>query len=228
MESLRSTRAAEPEAEPARLKISEVFFSLQGEATAVGAPTQFIRLTGCPLRCGYCDTAYAFHGGVWRDIDSLVDEAKRSPVPRVCVTGGEPLAQHRCLTLLTALCDAGLEVSLETSGALTIEPVDRRVRIVLDIKTPGSNEVDRNLWANLNQLGAKDAVKFVICDRADFDWAVGIVREKLRDVPALIFCSPSYGQVDPTDLAAWILESGLDLRLQVQLHKALWGETPGR
>lgn len=228
MQALRSAEAGRPVAAPARLKISEVFYSLQGEATTSGAPTLFIRLTGCPLRCGYCDTAYAFHGGVWRDIDALVDEARNCPVPRVCVTGGEPLVQQRCLSLLTALCDAELEVSLETSGAVPVEPVDPRVRIVLDIKTPGSGEVDRNLWDNLGCLKPKDAVKFVLCDRADFDWSVGVVRERLRNLPAPIFFSPSYGQVDPGELAEWILESGLDVRLQVQLHKTLWGETPGR
>lgn len=228
MNALRSADAGELAAAPARLKISEVFYSLQGEALSSGAPTLFIRLTGCPLRCGYCDTAYAFHGGVWRDVDALVGEAERSPAARVCVTGGEPLAQRRCLALLAALCDAGLEVSLETGGAISVEPVDPRVRIVLDVKTPGSGEAERNLWDNLGHLKHDDAVKFVVCDRADFEWSTKVVRDRLADTPAQIFFSPSYGRVAPEDLAAWVLESGLDVRLQLQLHKLLWGETPGR
>jgi 7-carboxy-7-deazaguanine synthase len=211
-----------------RLKITEVFLSLQGEARDAGWPTVFVRLTGCPLRCQYCDTAYAFHGGEWRDIDAILAEVASYGVRHVCVTGGEPLAQKRCIVLLQRLCDAGYDVSLETSGAIDIADVDPRVSRVLDIKTPGSMEVTRNRWENLLLLTAHDQVKFVICDRADFDWARGIVvSHRLADTCDVLF-SPSYTQVAPRDLADWIVAERLPVRYQVQLHKLLWNDEPGR
>lgn len=210
-----------------RLKITEIFFSIQGEAQSSGSPTVFVRLTGCPLRCDYCDTAYAFSGGEWRRIDEILDEVGRFETRTVCVTGGEPLAQPACLKLLSTLCDAGYEVSLETSGALDIEPVDARVGRVVDIKTPGSGEQAKNRWSNLAALNAGDAVKFVICDRADYDWARGILRDN-PGLPCPIYFSPSYGRQDAGELADWILEDRLPVRLQVQLHKVLWGDVPGR
>jgi len=211
-----------------RLKLTEIFLSLQGEARDAGWPTVFVRLTGCPLRCQYCDTAYAFHGGQWHDIDAIMAQVAAFGVRHVCVTGGEPLAQKRCLTLLQKLCDAGLEVSLETSGALDIGEVDPRVSRVLDIKTPGSGEVERNLWRNLPLLTAHDQVKFVICGRADFEWARGIVSEhRLADTCDVLF-SPSFGQVAPRELADWIVTERLPVRFQLQLHKLLWNDEPGR
>lgn len=219
--------AADARAQADRLKITEVFVSLQGEALTVGVPTVFIRLTGCPLRCGYCDTAYAFSGGDWHSIDGLLGDVASYGVRHVCVTGGEPLAQSRCLTLLERLCDAGYSVSLETSGALDIAPVDSRVSRIVDVKTPGSGEVDRNRWGNFELLTARDAVKFVIVDRNDYEWA----RQRLKsmaDVPCEIFFSPSYGELAPDELARWILEDRLPVRMQLQLHKVLWGDERGR
>ena len=211
-----------------RLRITEIFCSLQGEARAAGWPTVFVRLTGCPLRCGYCDTAYAFHGGEWRDIDMIVDEVKRHGVRHVCVTGGEPLAQKRCITLLTKLCDAGFDVSLETSGAIDIADVDTRVSRIVDIKTPGSLEVARNRWESLPLLTRHDQVKFVICSREDYDWSKQIVAERgLANVCDVLF-SPSYTQVSPRELADWIVEDRLPVKFQMQLHKQLWGEEQGR
>jgi len=211
-----------------RLKITEVFLSLQGEARDAGWPTVFVRLTGCPLRCQYCDTAYAFHGGEWRGIDELVAEVVAHGVRHVCVTGGEPLAQKRCLALLSRLCDAGLVVSLETSGAIDIGGVDPRVSRVLDIKTPGSGEVERNLWENLPLLTARDQVKFVLCSRADYEWARGIVAEhRLHETCDVLF-SPSKAEVDPSALADWIVADRLPVRFQLQLHKLLWNDEPGR
>ena len=211
-----------------RLRITEIFRSLQGEARDAGWPTVFVRLTGCPLRCGYCDTAYAFHGGQWRDIDGIVDEVVAHGTRHVCVTGGEPLAQKRCLLLLRQLCDAGLDVSLETSGALDIAAVDARVSRVLDIKTPGSGEAARNLWSNLALLTPRDQVKFVICSRADYDWAVGVLREHRIDAVCDVLFSPSFGQVAARELAQWIIDDRLPVRFQMQLHKQLWGEEQGR
>jgi 7-carboxy-7-deazaguanine synthase len=211
-----------------RIKITEIFLSLQGEARDAGWPTVFVRLTGCPLRCQYCDTAYAFHGGEWRDIDAILAEVAGYGVRHVCVTGGEPLAQKRCITLLQRLCDAGYDVSLETSGAIDIADVDPRVSRVLDIKTPGSMEVVRNRWENLPLLTARDQVKFVICDRADFDWARDIVAEhRLADTCDVLF-SPSYTQVAARELADWIVAERLPVRYQMQLHKLLWNDEPGR
>jgi len=212
---------------PDRLKLTEIFLSLQGEALASGAPTAFIRLTGCPLRCGYCDTQYAFTGGEWRTFDEILVDVSNFGVQHVCVTGGEPLAQSRCLTLLSALCDVGYDVSLETSGALDIGEVDARVSRVVDIKTPGSGEVERNRWENIELLTGRDAIKFVVTDRSDYEWA----REqlaRLSRVPCPIFFSPSYEDLPGADLAAWVLADGLPVRLQLQLHKVLWGDEPGR
>lgn len=211
-----------------RLKITEIFLSLQGEARDAGWPTVFVRLTGCPLRCGYCDTAYAFFGGEWRDIDAIVDEVATHGVRHVCVTGGEPLAQKRCLDLLRRLCDAGHVVSLETSGALDVADVDPRVSRVLDIKTPGSGEVARNRWENLPLLTAHDQIKFVICDRADYDWARGVVAEHRLDARCDVLFSPSKDQVAAHDLADWIVADRLPVKFQLQLHKLLWGDAPGR
>ena len=211
-----------------RLKITETFVSIQGEADAVGWPTCFIRLTGCPLRCTYCDTEYAFHGGEWHEIDALVETARAAGVRHVCVTGGEPLAQRACLELLTALCDAGFAVSLETSGALDVSAVDPRVSRVVDVKTPTSGEAQRNRLENLPLLGPQDEVKFVVCSRADYDWARDFLREHARDLRAQVLLSPAWGLVEPRDLAEWIIEDRLPARLQLQLHKLLWGEARGR
>ena len=211
-----------------RLKVTETFYSLQGEADASGWPTFFIRLTGCPLRCRYCDTEYAFHGGQWRGIDALVEEARVSGAHRVCVTGGEPLAQKNCLKLLARLCDAGLDVSLETSGALDVGEADPRVARVVDLKTPGSGELARNRYENLDLLTSRDQVKFVICDRADYEWARDeVVTRGLAERCQVLF-SPSEGQLEPARLAEWILEDRLQVRFQLQLHKVLWGAVPGR
>ncbi len=209
-----------------RLKISEIFFSIQGEAQFSGLPTVFVRLTGCPLRCQYCDTEYAFTGGRWQTIDEILAEVARNRTSYVCVTGGEPLAQPRCQQLLTSLCDAGYDVSLETSGALDIGDVDERVSRVVDVKTPGSGEFSRNRWDNLALLTERDSLKLVICDRADYDWASAALKDKLQ-APCPIFFSPSYGELAAEVLADWILADQLPVRLQVQLHKILWGDAPG-
>jgi 7-carboxy-7-deazaguanine synthase len=211
----------------ARLRITETFLSLQGEADAVGWPTFFIRLTGCPLRCHYCDTAYAFHGGEWRTVAGLVDEARDSRVRHVCVTGGEPLAQRACLTLLAVLSEAGFCVSLETSGAIDTSEVDARVARVIDVKTPGSGESRRNLDFAAHGLRARDQLKFVICDRTDYEWSRDRVREERLDARCTVLFSPSYQQLPATQLANWILADRLPVRFQVQLHKLLWGDAPG-
>ncbi|MBS0432726.1 MAG: 7-carboxy-7-deazaguanine synthase QueE [Proteobacteria bacterium] len=210
------------------MRVSEIFHSIQGEADAVGWPTVFVRLTGCPLRCAWCDTAYAFEGGEWRDIGAIIEKVRGFDARRVCVTGGEPLAQKRCHDLLSALCDAGFEVSLETSGALDISRVDARVRRVVDVKPPGSGESARNRWENLAHLASNDQLKFVLADRADYEWAVAAMRE--HDMPSrcMVLFSPVYGELEPRALAEWILQDRLPVRLQVQLHKYLWGEAPGR
>jgi len=213
--------------EAPRLRINEIFYSLQGESRSAGLPTVFIRLTGCPLRCGYCDTAYAFHEGQWMDLDRILSQVATYAPRYVTVTGGEPLAQRPCLDLLKRLCEAGYEVSLETSGAVAIAAVDPRVRIVMDIKTPGSGESGRNLLDNLAQLKRTDEVKFVIRDRADYEWSRTLVRrEQLADRCELLF-SPVWGELSPRDLGDWILADRLPVRLQVQLHKLLWGEARG-
>ncbi len=210
-----------------RLRITEIFFSIQGEARFTGWPTVFVRLTGCPLRCRYCDTAYAFSGGDWWTIEDVLAEVGRHGARHVCVTGGEPLAQERCRDLLTALCEEGFEVSLETSGALDIGAVDERVCRVVDIKTPGSSEVDRNLWANLEHMRESDALKFVICDRRDYEWVRGVLDERFLP-PCPVLFSPSHDELEAGTLADWILQDKLPVRLQVQLHKVLWGDVPGR
>ena len=211
-----------------RLKITEIFFSIQGEAVFSGWPTVFIRLTGCPLRCQYCDTAYAFTGGEWWSFDAIEAEVRRHATRYVCVTGGEPLAQPRCAALLTTLCDAGFNVSLETSGAIDISEVDTRVSRVVDVKTPGSGEAEKNLWRNLELLTPHDALKFVICDRADYEWAKAQLSERIQAPPCPVFFSPSHEQLAAGMLADWLLEDHLAVRLQVQLHKVLWGNVPGR
>ena len=215
-------------ASPERLRLTEIFLSLQGEARSIGWPTVFVRLTGCPLRCQYCDTAYAFHGGDWWTFDAILEEVARHGARHVCVTGGEPLAQKRCVALLARLCDAGYEVSLETSGAIDIGEVDPRVSRVLDIKTPASGEIARNLWSNLPLLTPHDQVKFVICDRADYEWSKGVLAEHRLAATCDVLFSPSFGQVSPRELADWIVEDRLPVRFQVQLHKLLWDDAPGR
>jgi 7-carboxy-7-deazaguanine synthase len=211
-----------------RLKITEIFLSLQGEADAAGWPTVFVRLTGCPLRCQYCDTAYAFHGGTWWEIEDILAEVARHGVRHVCVTGGEPLAQKRCIGLLKRLCDAGLDVSLETSGALDISAVDPRVSRVLDIKTPGSAEEHRNRWENLPLLTARDQVKFVLCSRADYEWARELVLREGLHQRCMVLFSPSKSEISPRQLADWIVADRLPVRFQMQLHKLLWNDEPGR
>jgi 7-carboxy-7-deazaguanine synthase len=210
-----------------RLKITEIFYSLQGEARNVGLPTVFIRLTGCPLRCAYCDTEYAFSGGEWMEIDDIIAQARRYNTSFVTVTGGEPLAQKSCIDLLSRLCDAGFHVSLETSGAILVDKVDVRVEKVLDIKTPASTEDAKNRFENIALLQGGDQVKFVICDESDYLWSRQIIEQyQLVDRCEILF-SPSYGQLDATVLADWILRDQLQVRFQVQLHKYLWGDRPG-
>lgn len=221
--------AAAATAAPAdRLKITEVFLSLQGEARDAGWPTVFVRLTGCPLRCQYCDTTYSFFGGEWRTIDDLLAEVAGHGVRHVCVTGGEPLSQKRCLDLLRRLCDAGHVVSLETSGAIDISEVDQRVSRVLDIKTPGSAEVARNRWENLPLLTAHDQVKFVICNREDYEWSRGVVAEHRLHERCDVLFSPSKSELSPRTLADWIVQDRLPVKFQMQLHKILWNDEPGR
>jgi 7-carboxy-7-deazaguanine synthase len=211
-----------------RLRITEIFFSLQGETRTVGLPTVFVRLTGCPLRCQYCDTAYAFHGGDWKDLDAILNEVHAYQARYVTVTGGEPLAQPGCLLLLTALCDAGYTVSLETSGALDVAQVDSRVVKVVDLKTPGSVESDKNRWENLEHLLPHDQIKFVICSEADYNWAKQIMHQHHLGERCEVLFSPSHQQLSPTLLADWILRDRLPVRLQIQLHKYLWGDVPGK
>jgi 7-carboxy-7-deazaguanine synthase len=211
-----------------RLRINEIFYSLQGEADAVGFPTVFVRLTGCPLRCQYCDTEYAFHAGDWHDIDAIIDQVRGFGAKHVCVTGGEPLAQPNCLQLLTRLCDEGFHVSLETSGAMNIAQVDARVSRVVDVKTPGSNEAARNRIENFDLLTPRDQLKFVICSREDFDWSKAYLQEHGLPDRCQILFSPSYQQIPATSLAEWILADRLPVRFQLQLHKILWGDVPGK
>ena len=211
-----------------RLRITEIFHSLQGEADTAGLPTAFVRLTGCPLRCQYCDTTYAFHGGDWWESDAILERVREFGTPFVCVTGGEPLAQKGCAALLTQLCDAGLRVSLETSGAMALESVDPRVVKVVDVKTPGSGEEPRNRYGELARLNRHDLVKFVICSRADYEWS----RERLGALGlppgCTVLFSPSHEQLPARELADWILADRLPVRFQIQLHKYLWGNVPGR
>ncbi|EKD74200.1 MAG: hypothetical protein ACD_45C00035G0004 [uncultured bacterium] len=211
-----------------RLRITEIFFSLQGETRTVGLPTVFIRLTGCPLRCTYCDTAYAFHGGTWYEIDSILQQVAHYRTRYVTVTGGEPLAQKACLELLTGLCDANYEVSLETSGALDVSAVDPRVIKVIDLKTPGSGEVEKNNLSNMTCLLPHDQIKFVICHRTDYDWAKDMVQQYSLTEQCQVLFSPSYIEQSAVELADWILADQLPVRLQIQLHKFLWGDVQGR
>ncbi len=209
------------------LRISEIFFSLQGETSRVGLPTVFVRLTGCPLRCTYCDTTYAFSGGQTMTLDAILAEVARHAPRYVTVTGGEPLAQKNCLLLLRALCDSGYEVSLETGGALDVSEVDPRVVKVLDIKTPASGEAERNLWSNLEHLDPHDEIKFVLCDEADYQWAKQVLLERKLAQRCAVLFSPAQGQLESKDVAEWILRDRLPVRLQVQLHKLLWGNEAG-
>jgi 7-carboxy-7-deazaguanine synthase len=210
------------------LRITEIFLSLQGESTSVGLPSVFVRLTGCPLRCGYCDTAYAFKGGERMALEEVIERVGDYGVRPVCVTGGEPLAQAACGELLSALCDLGYRVLLETSGALDVAPVDQRVVKVMDLKTPGSGEVARNRYENLDFLGPEDQVKFVLCGEDDYRWSLQqLERWRLTERCQVLF-SPSFGQLDPARLADWIVRDRLPVRFQLQLHKVLWGDAPGR
>ena len=220
--------APAPHSAAQRLRVTEIFVSLQGESRSVGWPTAFIRLTGCPLRCGYCDTAYAFQGGEWMSLDEILARTAEFAVRHVTVTGGEPLAQKTCLPLLARLCDAGYEVSLETSGALEVAGVDPRVVKVMDLKTPGSGEAARNRYCNLEHLNPCDQIKFVLCDRNDYDWAKEqLVKFELPAICEVLF-SPVQGQLAPRELADWILADRLPVRFQIQLHKYLWGDVPGK
>jgi 7-carboxy-7-deazaguanine synthase len=211
-----------------RLRINEIFHSLQGEAECVGFPTVFVRLTGCPLRCQYCDTEYAFHAGDWFELDSILEKVRAFGARHVCVTGGEPLAQPNCLKLLERLCDAGFAVSLETSGALDVAAVDSRVSRVIDVKTPGSNEASRNRVQNFAHLSPHDQLKFVICSREDYDWSKAFLEEHALVGRCGVLFSPSYKQQSATELADWILADRLPVRFQMQLHKILWGDVPGK
>ena len=228
---MTTSTSAQPAAslERSQLRITEIFLSLQGEAATAGYPTVFVRLTGCPLRCQYCDTEYAFHGGEQQTLAAICTQVLDYGVDHVTVTGGEPLAQPNVVPLMQALCDAGLMVSLETSGALDVAGVDPRVSKVVDIKTPGSGEVGRNLWANLDHCGAQDQIKFVLCDRQDYDWAKLKCDElQLAQRVGQVWFSPSVDELPARDLADWIVADRLKVRLQVQLHKLLWGSEPGR
>jgi 7-carboxy-7-deazaguanine synthase len=211
-----------------RFRVTEIFLSLQGESCSVGLPTAFVRLTGCPLRCGYCDTAYAFSGGIWMQLDEVLQQVAALGVADVCVTGGEPLAQRECPALLSVLCDAGYRVSLETSGALDIAPVDPRVVKVVDLKTPASGELARNRYENLDLLGPADQLKLVICDRGDYEWGRDLLQRTALAEGVEVLLSPCHGRQDPRELAEWILEDRLPVRFQIQLHKYLWGDQPGR
>ena len=210
-----------------RLRITELFHSLQGESVTVGLPTVFIRLTGCPLRCQYCDTAYAFSGGELRELEDILHEVATYQCRHICVTGGEPLAQPGCTALLAKLCDAGYSVSLETSGARDISQVDQRVMIVMDLKTPDSSECDKNRLANLDYLKISDQIKFVLCSRADYEWACSMIVEHQLEQRVQLLFSPSWKQLNPTDLANWIIADKIPVRFQLQLHKILWNDAPG-
>ena len=211
-----------------RLRITEIFASVQGESSRVGLPTVFVRLTGCPLRCTWCDTAYAFTGGSTRTLDDILAEVARHGLRHVCVTGGEPLAQKGCLALLTALCDAGYDVSLETSGALDIAEVDARVARIVDLKAPGSGEVDKNRYDNIPLLRASDEVKIVLADAADYDWARAQIATHGLDRCCSVLLSPVAGALDPAELAEWVVRDRLPVRFQLQLHKILWNDARGR
>lgn len=211
-----------------RLRVTEIFRSLQGEGLDAGLPTVFVRLTGCPLRCGYCDTAYAFKGGRSMGVEEICRVVGEYGTRHVTVTGGEPLSQKGARALISALCDQGHEVSVETSGALDVAQVDPRATLVMDLKTPGSGEVERNLWRNLEHLKPGDQVKFVLCHREDYEWSRRQVEEHGLAERCQVLFSPAWGELEPGELAEWILEDGLPVRLQLQLHKILWGDEPGR
>ena len=213
---------------PITLRLTEVFFSLQGETSRTGLPTVFVRLAGCPLRCRWCDTPYSFQGGETVTLEALLARVAAYGVPTVCVTGGEPLAQKNCLPLLSALCDAGYSVSLETSGALDVGHVDSRVSRIVDIKPPASGEAARNRWDNLDHLTPHDEIKFVLADRADYDWACELIQTRQLDQLCPLLFSPVQGELAPAQLAEWILADRPPVRLQVQLHKLLWGNQPGK
>ncbi len=210
------------------LRLTEIFYSLQGEASRAGLPTVFVRLTGCPLRCTWCDTTYSFTGGEPATIESVLADVGKYPARQVCVTGGEPLSQKDCLPLLTALCDAGYEVSLETSGAIDVADVDPRVARIMDLKAPDSGESARNRWENLTALNQRDEVKIVIASRRDYEWAREVLRERQLARICPILFSPAQGLIEPQSLAEWILKDGLDVRFQLQLHKLLWGNMQGK
>lgn len=210
------------------LRVTEIFYSLQGETSRAGLPTVFVRLTGCPLRCGYCDTAYAFHGGETITLAAVLKRVAAHKTRYVTVTGGEPLAQKHCLALLKELADRGYSISLETGGALDVSRVDPRVSRILDIKTPGSGEAGRNLWENLAHLTPRDEIKFVLCGEADYEWAKQVLRERRLDSICPVLFSPSYRDLAARTLAEWVLRDQLPVRVQIQLHKTLWGEVPGR
>jgi 7-carboxy-7-deazaguanine synthase len=211
-----------------RLKLTEIFYSLQGEADTSGIPTTFVRLTGCPLRCQYCDTTYAFHGGGWWELPAILARVAELGARHVCVTGGEPLAQKNCLDLLRELCAVGYRVSLETSGAMALAGIDARVVLVVDVKTPGSGEEPRNRYDELARLTPKDLVKFVICSRADYDWSVAKLRELALDSRCGVLFSPSHEELPARELADWVLQDRLPVRFQIQLHKYLWGNVAGK
>lgn len=210
------------------LRLTEIFYSLQGEASRAGLPTVFVRLTGCPLRCTWCDTTYSFTGGEPATVESVLAEVGKYPARQICVTGGEPLAQKDCLPLLTALCDGGYDVSLETSGALDVAGVDPRVARIMDLKAPDSGESARNLWSNLDVLSPRDEIKIVIASRSDYEWARDVLRERQLDRLCPVLLSPAGGLIEPQSLADWILEDGLNVRFQLQLHKLLWGNMKGK
>ncbi|WP_133130964.1 7-carboxy-7-deazaguanine synthase QueE [Legionella yabuuchiae] len=210
-----------------QLRITEIFYSLQGESTTSGLPTVFVRLTGCPLRCQYCDTAYAFNGGRVISYDEILGRIAEYNCLNVCITGGEPLAQPGCFDLMTELCDKGYFVSLETSGARDISPVDKRVMVVMDLKTPDSGECEKNLYTNLDHLKKTDQIKFVLCSREDYQWALTIIETHQLQQKAQILFSPSWGQLEPKILADWIVGDQINVRFQLQLHKILWNDSPG-